>query len=115
MSSAVFRLLLSDFLAVTRNIAATAAVEVDSVAAQVASAAEHVEAGVRANALSMQGAADAVQETKEDFTQLRDEEKRRLQELRVETTDKMTHSFVVRVQQVSTASAAYVACTIIDD
>lgn len=102
MSSAMFRLLLSDTLAVLQNIAATAAVEVDSVAAQVASAAEHVEIGVRANALSVQGAVDAAQEAKGDLAHLREEEKQRILDLRTETADKMTHSFVTRVQQVNT-------------
>ncbi|KZV72732.1 hypothetical protein PENSPDRAFT_603963 [Peniophora sp. CONT] len=103
-SSAVFRLLLSDSLAVLQNIAATAAIEVDSVAAQVASAAEHVEVGVRANAFSVQGAVDAAQDVKDDFTHLREEEKQRILDLRVETTDKLTHSFVVRVQQLVTTA-----------
>ncbi|VDB88820.1 unnamed protein product [Peniophora sp. CBMAI 1063] len=99
MSSAVFRLLLSDSLSVIQHIAATAAVEVDSVAVQVASAAEHIEVGVRANAPSMQGAVDAAQEAKDELAHLRDKEKQRLLALRTETTEKLTHSFVVRVQQ----------------
>ena len=103
MSSAVFRLLLSDTLSVLRNVAATAAVEVDGIATQVASAAEHVEDSVRASRLSVQGALDAVQEAKEDFSQLREEEKQRLLDLRIETADKLAHDFVLRVQQVGTS------------
>ena len=100
MSSAIFRLLLSDSLAVLQNLAATAAVEVDSVAAKVGSTAERVEASVRVGSLSMQGARDAVEGAKEDVAYLREEEKRRLLALKAETANKMSRAFVMRVQQV---------------
>ncbi|KAI0314477.1 hypothetical protein OF83DRAFT_1063748 [Amylostereum chailletii] len=100
LSSAAFRLLLSDVVLMIQEFAATVAVEVDTVAAQVEVGATRLESVARADTFSIDGAKRAIQETKDEADDLARQERHRLVELKQETAGKLTDTFIARTQQI---------------
>ncbi|KAI0059654.1 hypothetical protein BV25DRAFT_1808564, partial [Artomyces pyxidatus] len=100
IASSAFRILLSDALLVVQEVAATAAIGVETVASQVDVGATQVEAVARATELSLEGAKEKAFEARKEIGKIGDEQQERLVELDEETHGKIKDAVLVRVQQI---------------
>lgn len=106
LTSAVFRIILSDILTTAQEIAAAAAVEVETFASQVELGAGEVEHAVRAGNMSLDDAKAQFEQTKEDVLNLAEQKREHLTEVQTEAAVKLKDTVLSRIQQVRTGSVA---------